>query len=87
MSRISDEEHFRYSLMTIILSLPLFLFIHVLSKTELQVQPKSVKRLCKVHNIITVNGQFPGPTLEVRDGDSLVIKVVNAARYNVSLHW
>ncbi|KAA0060019.1 hypothetical protein IC582_027571 [Cucumis melo] len=51
------------------------------------VQPKPVKRLCKVHNIITVNGQFPGPTLAVRDGDSLVIKVVNAARYNVSLHW
>lgn len=58
-----------------------------MSKLNGQVQPKPVKRLCKVHNIITVNGQFPGPTLAVRDGDSLVIKVVNAARYNVSLHW
>ncbi|KAJ6361033.1 hypothetical protein OIU77_004960 [Salix suchowensis] len=28
-----------------------------------------------------------GPTLEVRDGDSLVIKAVNNARYNVTLHW
>lgn len=56
-------------------------------KFIVQVQGKAVKRLCRVHNIITVNGQFPGPTLEVRDGDSLVIKVVNAARYNVSLHW
>lgn len=46
-----------------------------------------MKRLCKVHNIITVNGKFPGPTLAVRNGDSLVIKVVNVARYNVSLHW
>ncbi|KAG7037020.1 Laccase-3, partial [Cucurbita argyrosperma subsp. argyrosperma] len=54
---------------------------------EFIVQRKPVKRLCKVHNIITVNGQFPGPTLEVRNGDSLVIKVVNAVRYNVSLHW
>ncbi|KAK6123093.1 hypothetical protein DH2020_043154 [Rehmannia glutinosa] len=45
------------------------------------------KRLCRTHNIITVNGQFPGPTLEVRDGDTLVIKVINSARYNVTLHW
>ncbi|XP_058075501.1 laccase-3-like [Magnolia sinica] len=51
------------------------------------VQAKPVKRLCKTHNIITVNGQYPGPTLEVRNGDSLVIKVVNRARYNVTLHW
>ncbi|KAL5974685.1 Laccase-3 [Asimina triloba] len=51
------------------------------------VQAKPVKRLCKTHNIITVNGQFPGPTLEVRDGDTLVIKVTNRVRYNVTLHW
>ncbi|KAL0434878.1 UNVERIFIED_CONTAM: Laccase-3 [Sesamum radiatum] len=51
------------------------------------VQQTPVKRLCKTHNIITVNGQFPGPTLEVRDGDTLIIKVVNSARYNVTLHW
>ncbi|KAG2672985.1 hypothetical protein I3760_13G068000 [Carya illinoinensis] len=51
------------------------------------IQAKPVKRLCRTHNTITVNGQFPGPTLEVRNGDSLVIRVVNSARYNISLHW
>ncbi|XP_010257021.1 PREDICTED: laccase-12-like [Nelumbo nucifera] len=51
------------------------------------VQATPVKRLCKTHNIITVNGQYPGPTLEVRNGDTLVINVVNRARYNVTLHW
>ncbi|KAL1332463.1 hypothetical protein HN51_061268 [Arachis hypogaea] len=51
------------------------------------IQPKPVKRLCKVQNILTVNGQFPGPTVEARNGDSLVIKVVNAAKYNISIHW
>ncbi|RWR81272.1 laccase-12-like protein [Cinnamomum micranthum f. kanehirae] len=51
------------------------------------VQERPVKRLCKTHNIITVNGQFPGPTLEVRNGDTLVINVVNRAQYNVTLHW
>ncbi|KAG5533559.1 hypothetical protein RHGRI_027671 [Rhododendron griersonianum] len=51
------------------------------------VQATKVKRLCNTHNSITVNGQFPGPTLEVNNGDTLVINVVNRARYNVTIHW
>ncbi|PIA57115.1 hypothetical protein AQUCO_00600087v1 [Aquilegia coerulea] len=54
---------------------------------EFVVQATPVKRLCKTHTKITVNGQFPGPTLEVRNGDTLVVKVVNRARYNVTIHW
>ncbi|XP_022860964.1 laccase-3-like [Olea europaea var. sylvestris] len=54
---------------------------------KFDVQETPVKRLCRTHNIITVNGQFPGPTLAVRNGDTLVIKVTNRARYNVTLHW
>ncbi|KAK2642507.1 hypothetical protein Ddye_024270 [Dipteronia dyeriana] len=54
---------------------------------EFVVQAKPVKRLCRTHNTITVNGQYPGPTLEVRDGDTLVIKAINNAQYNVTLHW
>ncbi|KAF5193463.1 Laccase-12 [Thalictrum thalictroides] len=51
------------------------------------VQQTPVKRLCKTHNIITVNGQFPGPTIEIKSGDTLVVKVVNKAQYNVTIHW
>ncbi|KAL5568852.1 hypothetical protein UlMin_025427 [Ulmus minor] len=51
------------------------------------IQATPVKRLCKTHNSITVNGQFPGPTLEINNGDTLVIKVTNKARYNVTIHW
>ncbi|KAJ8764155.1 hypothetical protein K2173_005068 [Erythroxylum novogranatense] len=51
------------------------------------VQATKVKRLCKTHNSITVNGMFPGPTLEVNNGDSLVINVQNRARYNLTIHW
>ncbi|KAK6927150.1 N-acetyltransferase B complex, non-catalytic subunit [Dillenia turbinata] len=51
------------------------------------IRSKPVKRLCRTHDIITVNGQFPGPTLEVHNGDTLVIKVQNNARYNITLHW
>lgn len=52
-----------------------------------QIQATPVKRLCKTHNTITVNGQFPGPTLEVNNGDTLVVNVLNRARYNVTIHW
>ncbi|GER50926.1 laccase [Striga asiatica] len=51
------------------------------------VQATPVKRLCKTRSTITVNGMFPGPTLEVQNGDSLVVNVVNRARYNVTIHW
>ncbi|KAI4306503.1 hypothetical protein L6164_029775 [Bauhinia variegata] len=54
---------------------------------EFVVQASKVKRLCKTHNSITVNGQFPGPTLEINNGDTLVVKVINKARYNVTIHW
>lgn len=54
---------------------------------EFVIQARPVKRLCRTHSTITVNGQFPGPTLAVRDGDSLVITAINRARYNVTLHW
>ncbi|KAL6644910.1 hypothetical protein ACP70R_013988 [Stipagrostis hirtigluma subsp. patula] len=54
---------------------------------EFVVQETLVKRLCKTQKIITVNGQFPGPTIEVYNGDTLAIKAVNLAQYNVTLHW
>jgi hypothetical protein len=53
----------------------------------LQVRGTPVKRLCKTQEIITVNGQFPGPTIEVYSGDTLAVRAVNLARYNVTLHW
>ncbi|CAM8897854.1 unnamed protein product [Rhodiola kirilowii] len=51
------------------------------------VQATPVTRLCSTQNSITVNGQFPGPTLEINNGDTLVVKVTNKARYNVTIHW
>ncbi|KAL3521263.1 hypothetical protein ACH5RR_019412 [Cinchona calisaya] len=54
---------------------------------EFVIQATPVKRLCNTQNSITVNGQFPGPTLEVNNGDSLEIKVINRAQYNITIHW
>ncbi|KAK8592163.1 hypothetical protein V6N13_062749 [Hibiscus sabdariffa] len=50
------------------------------------IEATNVKRLCKTHNAITVNGMFPGPTLEIKNGDTLEVLVVNKARYNVTIH-
>jgi laccase len=52
-----------------------------------QVQMTNVTRLCVTKSIPTVNGQFPGPKLVVREGDRLVVKVHNHINYNVSFRW
>ncbi|KAG2730557.1 hypothetical protein I3843_01G293200 [Carya illinoinensis] len=54
---------------------------------EFVIQTTPVKRLCKTQKSITVNGQYPGPTLEANNGDTLIVKVTNKARYNVTIHW
>ncbi|KAG8050836.1 hypothetical protein GUJ93_ZPchr0009g527 [Zizania palustris] len=54
---------------------------------EFVIRDVPVERLCRSHDVMTVNGQFPGPTLEAEEGDTLVVDVVNRGRHNVSLHW
>ncbi|KAF8404510.1 hypothetical protein HHK36_009395 [Tetracentron sinense] len=44
-------------------------------------------RLCSTKSILTVNGQFPGPTLHVHKGETVSVNVYNAAKYNITLHW
>ncbi|XVE96899.1 hypothetical protein REPUB_Repub02eG0263600 [Reevesia pubescens] len=48
---------------------------------------QKVTRLCQTKSIVTVNGKFPGPRIIAREGDRLLIKVVNHVQYNVTLHW
>nr|XP_010916962.3 laccase-19 isoform X6 [Elaeis guineensis]XP_019704725.2 laccase-19 isoform X6 [Elaeis guineensis]XP_019704726.2 laccase-19 isoform X6 [Elaeis guineensis]XP_019704727.2 laccase-19 isoform X6 [Elaeis guineensis]XP_019704730.2 laccase-19 isoform X6 [Elaeis guineensis]XP_029119369.1 laccase-19 isoform X6 [Elaeis guineensis] len=43
------------------------------------VKEASYTRLCGTKKMMTVNGQFPGPTLYANRGDELVIKVFNYA--------
>lgn len=44
-------------------------------------------RLCGTKSIITVNGKFPGPRVLAREGDRVVIKVVNRVSNNITIHW
>ncbi|KAH9287835.1 hypothetical protein KI387_031952, partial [Taxus chinensis] len=51
------------------------------------VRNQNVTRLCRMHQIVTVNRQFPGPTLYAHDGDNVVIRVRNRSPYNLTVHW
>lgn len=48
---------------------------------------QKVTKLCQSKSIVTVNGQFPGPRIVAREGDRVVVKVVNHVRYNITMHW
>ncbi|CAM0944163.1 unnamed protein product [Alopecurus aequalis] len=44
-------------------------------------------RLCHEKSILTVNGQFPGPTIFARKGDVVVVNVYNQGDKNITIHW
>ncbi|KAM3352495.1 hypothetical protein ACQJBY_024005 [Aegilops geniculata] len=54
---------------------------------QFDVATMNVTRLCGSKSIVTVNRQFPGPTVSAREGDLVVVRVVNKAQYNMSIHW
>ncbi|CAA0836309.1 Laccase-4 [Striga hermonthica] len=54
---------------------------------QFNVATKSTTRLCSSKPIVTVNGKFPGPTIYAREGDTLLVRVINRVKYNVSIHW
>lgn len=54
----------------------------------MQVKYQNVSRLCHTKTIVTVNGEFPGPTLYAREGDRVVVKVTNHLHNkNITIHW
>ncbi|KAL5709317.1 laccase [Ranunculus cassubicifolius] len=34
-----------------------------------------------------VNGSLPGPALEAREGDTVIVHVINNSTYNMTIHW
>ncbi|KAL9264270.1 Laccase-17-like protein [Drosera capensis] len=56
-------------------------------KYKFEVKMQSVTRLCRTKSIVTVNGQFPGPKIIVREGNRVEVTVTNHVKYNVTLHW
>ncbi|KAL6528678.1 Laccase-17 [Orobanche minor] len=67
---------------------PISLRAHTITRHyEFNIKMKNVTRLCHTKSIVTVNGKFPGPRIVAREGDRLLIKVVNHVPNNVTLHW
>jgi laccase len=52
-----------------------------------QVKRVSLTRLCRQKSILTVNGQFPGPTIRACKGDVVVVNVRNHGDKNITIHW
>ncbi|KAG8369249.1 hypothetical protein BUALT_Bualt15G0131900 [Buddleja alternifolia] len=44
-------------------------------------------RLCTNKTLLTINGQFPGPTIYARRGDLVIVDVYNRANHNITIHW
>ncbi|XP_075507893.1 laccase-7-like [Primulina tabacum] len=51
------------------------------------VQNLTLNRLCRSEVITAVNGTLPGPTLNVNEGDTLIVHVFNKSPYDLSIHW
>ncbi|KAJ7534275.1 hypothetical protein O6H91_13G087300 [Diphasiastrum complanatum] len=51
------------------------------------IQPMTLTRLCSTKSIVSVNSNFPGPTIYANEGDRIIVKVTNTAQYNITLHW
>lgn len=53
----------------------------------LQIQNSTITRDCHTVTVATVNGMFPGPTVTITEGDTLVVTVTNNQIYPVTMHW
>ncbi|KAE8816617.1 putative laccase-9 [Hordeum vulgare] len=51
------------------------------------IKQSNYTRLCREKTILTVNGEFPGPTIYARKGDVVVVNVFNQGDKNITLHW
>ncbi|KAF5193337.1 Laccase-7, partial [Thalictrum thalictroides] len=47
----------------------------------------SLRRLCGQQVKTVVDGSLPGPTIQAREGDKLIVHVFNTSPYNITLHW
>ncbi|KAK8561707.1 hypothetical protein V6N12_048771 [Hibiscus sabdariffa] len=51
------------------------------------VQNLTLNRLCNRHVITAVNDSLPGPAIQAREGDTVIVHVVNKSPYNLTIHW
>ncbi|KAL4633082.1 hypothetical protein ACB092_04G095400 [Castanea dentata] len=54
---------------------------------EFNIEWKKLTRLCHTKPLLTVNGEYPGPTIAVHEGDHVEVKVTNRVAMNTTIHW
>ena len=54
---------------------------------DLVVKDTTVNYTGKPRHAIAINGQIPGPTIELTQGDTAVIRVHNLMHVTTSVHW
>ena len=52
-----------------------------------QVETQNVTRACVTVPIPTINNMFPGPTVHVNAGDTVVITVTSKVDDPITIHW
>ncbi|KAI5330523.1 hypothetical protein L3X38_029921 [Prunus dulcis] len=62
-------------------------FSQTTRRFQFNVEWKNVTRLCSTKPLLTVNGEYPGPTIAVHEGDHVEIKVTNHIADNTTIHW
>ncbi|KAJ0025991.1 hypothetical protein Pint_07805 [Pistacia integerrima] len=50
-------------------------------------QEANFTKMCSTKSMLTVNGSFPGPTIQARKGDTIFVNVINQGTYGVTIHW
>ncbi|XP_012087905.1 laccase-4 [Jatropha curcas] len=81
------DSSFRFLILLACLLLSTALVECKVRRYTFKVVMKNTTRLCSSKPIVTVNGKFPGPTLYAREDDTVLVRVVNKVKYNVSIHW
>ncbi|CAM6128117.1 unnamed protein product [Calypogeia fissa] len=54
---------------------------------DFEISLVSYTRNCYTKSLVAVNGQYPGPTIYVDEGDRVIVTVRNGGNANVTIHW
>lgn len=76
-----------HAVLTLLLPLHFHLIFILCIFFMYKIEYLNVTRLCHTRTILSVNGKFPGPRLVAREGDRVLVKVVNHISNNVTIHW
>uniref|UniRef100_M8AZY6 Laccase n=1 Tax=Aegilops tauschii TaxID=37682 RepID=M8AZY6_AEGTA len=51
------------------------------------VKENNYTRICEQKSMLTVNGQFPGPTITAQKGEVFIVNVYNQGNKPITIHW